>query len=164
MDLVMPVLDGFEAIRRLRRLTAFGARPIIAFSASAFEVTRTQCEQAGSNDFLSKPVKLDELVEVLGRHLQLTWTYNGANSDRSPPEHPARAAQVGLSGLSKAAIGELYELAMMGDVRALTSRLDEIETASQVPRAELDELRGLIRNFDMKGLRAVLLPLRESRA
>ncbi|HSD75695.1 MAG TPA: ATP-binding protein [Steroidobacteraceae bacterium] len=164
MDLVMPVLDGFEAIRRLRGLKAFGARPIIAFSASAFEVTRTQCEQAGSNDFLSKPVKLDELVEVLGRHLQLTWTHNGANSDRSLPEHHARAAQVGLSGLSKAAIGELYDLAMMGDVRALTSRLDEIETASQVPRAELDELRGLIRNFDMKGLRAVLLPLRESRA
>jgi hypothetical protein len=66
--------------------------------------------------------------------------------------------------LSKRAIGELYELAMMGDVRALTSRLNEIETASQVPGAELDELRGLIRNFDMKGLRAVLLPLRESRA
>jgi CheY-like chemotaxis protein len=164
MDLVMPVLDGFEAIRRLRGLPVFGARPIIAFSASAFEVTRTQCEQAGSNDFLSKPVKLDELVEVLGRHLQLTWIYNGANSDRGPPEHHARAAQVGLPGLSKRAIGELYELAMMGDVRALTSRLNEIETASQVPGAELDELRGLIRNFDMKGLRAVLLPLRESRA
>ena len=158
----MPVLDGFEAIRRLRGHTAFGMRPIIAFSASAFDVTRTQCEQAGSDGFLSKPVKLDELLETLGRHLHLTWLYSGANVE--PPAAGEARIPVELSDVSHAVIAELYELAMMGDVRALTSRLDELESDQRVHPAELAELRGLIRNFDMKGLRALLRPLREKRA
>jgi CheY-like chemotaxis protein len=66
MDVQMPELDGLEATRRIR------ARPgrtpwIIALTAHALEEDRRQCLSAGMNDFLSKPVQLNELTAALER-------------------------------------------------------------------------------------------------
>ncbi len=157
MDLVMPIMDGFEATQRLRELPALAGVPIVALSASAFEVTRTQCEQAGANDFLAKPVKLEELLRVLERHLQLQWQL-----DASPTLAPARmpsGSAAALSCLPQQVARELYELALMGDVRELTGRLTSLEESESPQLPIVEELQVLARNFDMKAIRAVLRPI-----
>jgi CheY-like chemotaxis protein len=72
MDLQMPVMDGYEATRRLRAWEAETGRepvPIVALTADAFAEDRERCLQTGMDDFLTKPIVVDDLVGVLGRWL-----------------------------------------------------------------------------------------------
>jgi CheY-like chemotaxis protein len=64
MDLHMPQLDGLQATRQIRGLESnVKAVPIIALTASAFTDDRDRCLAAGMNDFITKPIKLDYLLE-----------------------------------------------------------------------------------------------------
>ncbi len=70
MDLRMPVMDGLEATRRIRDLPGESGRvPVIALTANAFKEDIEQCHAAGMNDFVSKPINrnllLDKMAEVL---------------------------------------------------------------------------------------------------
>ena len=67
MDLQMPVVDGYEATRRLRA-NGF-AEPVIALTADAMEGTRERALEAGCVDFLTKPIAFDKLASVLQQHL-----------------------------------------------------------------------------------------------
>ena len=69
MDMRMPVMDGLEATRAIRRLDRADAKtvPIIALTANAFEEDVRACLDAGMNAHLSKPVDIDALVRTLGR-------------------------------------------------------------------------------------------------
>ena len=71
MDIRMPVLNGLDATRAIRSLPKADAKtvPIIAMSANAFEEDKLLAIEAGMNDYLVKPVELDELFAVLGRWL-----------------------------------------------------------------------------------------------
>ena len=67
MDLQMPVLDGLDATRELRRAPEFADLPVIAMTANVMQADREACRQAGMSDFIGKPVRLAELREVLRR-------------------------------------------------------------------------------------------------
>jgi signal transduction histidine kinase len=65
MDCQMPVLDGFEATRSIRKQASIADTPIIALTAGATDKEKQQCYDAGMNDFLSKPIKLGLLKDTL---------------------------------------------------------------------------------------------------
>ena len=72
MDCLMPVLDGFaatQAIRAWEQQQGKRRTPIIALTANAYEEIRQRCQAAGMDDFLSKPIVRDTLIECLQRHL-----------------------------------------------------------------------------------------------
>ena len=68
MDCEMPVMDGFEATRRIRE-SSHPVIPIVALTAHAMPADRDRCLSAGMNDYLSKPVELERLAEVLAKWL-----------------------------------------------------------------------------------------------
>lgn len=74
MDNVMPVMDGPEATRRLRAMPATAEVPIIAISAGAQPGDRAASLAAGANAFLTKPVRMDDLLDSIGALLKLRWT------------------------------------------------------------------------------------------
>jgi len=70
MDCQMPVMDGFEAARQIRRLGgALASTPIVALTAHAMESERKRCLQSGMNDVVTKPISLDCLRQALERAL-----------------------------------------------------------------------------------------------
>ncbi len=85
MDCHMPELDGFEATRQIRKLEKQRALPatrIIALTANAMDGDRERCLQAGMDDYLSKPVDLEELKALLSRHLTALQTIRTKPLDR----------------------------------------------------------------------------------
>ena len=72
MDIQMPTVNGFEASRRLRANPRFDSVPIIALTAFAMPGDRERCLAAGMNEYLSKPVKLKELVQLIEKFLGQT--------------------------------------------------------------------------------------------
>ncbi len=70
MDIQMPVMNGLEAIARLRADLRFAVTPIIAVTALAMPGDRERCLAAGASEYLSKPLSLVELVHMIDRRLR----------------------------------------------------------------------------------------------
>jgi CheY-like chemotaxis protein len=86
MDCRMPVMDGYEATRRIRKSEESadrpnggnGRTPIVALTANAMEGDREQCLAVGMDDYLSKPFQPGQLLGVLRRWLPVTSEQNAA--------------------------------------------------------------------------------------
>jgi CheY-like chemotaxis protein len=81
MDCHMPEMDGLAAAAEIRRAEGSGERvPIIALTASVMEDDRAKCVRAGMDDFLGKPVTIEELAAALQR-----WARPNPNRTRTAP-------------------------------------------------------------------------------
>jgi len=65
MDIMMPVMDGYETIRKIRGMEQNNDIPIIALTAKAMKGDRDKCLEAGASDYISKPLKLDQLLSAM---------------------------------------------------------------------------------------------------
>ena len=65
MDVQMPELDGLDATREIRKLQTVAQPRIVAMTANAMQGDREMCIAAGMDDYLSKPIRIDELVKAL---------------------------------------------------------------------------------------------------
>ncbi|MEO8449615.1 MAG: PAS domain S-box protein [Gemmatimonadota bacterium] len=71
MDCQMPVMDGYEATTEIRRLEERATRiPVVAFTANAMKGDRDRCLEAGMDDYLTKPIRLEELKAILGKWME----------------------------------------------------------------------------------------------
>lgn len=65
MDIMMPEMDGYEAIREIRKDSRFKETPIIALTAKAMKEDRQKCLDAGASDYISKPIDITKLLSLL---------------------------------------------------------------------------------------------------
>ena len=68
LDMMMPEMDGYEAIRFIRSDEKIAGIPVIAVTAQAMIGDRERCLEAGANEYVSKPIDVDFLLQVLNRY------------------------------------------------------------------------------------------------
>ena len=69
LDMMMPEMDGYETLAKIRSMGNFKDLPVISLTAKAMMGDREKCIEAGASDYVSKPVDMDELFGVLNKYL-----------------------------------------------------------------------------------------------
>ncbi|OCQ90173.1 two-component system sensor histidine kinase/response regulator [Nostoc sp. MBR 210] len=149
-DLLMPEMDGFELIQHLRQTPEIQDVKIIVSSASVFETDQHRSLEAGGNDFLSKPVQVDELLNQLEHLLSLTWIYQSSQTQAAITNNLATANHQAdlLIPPSVEVLQELITLANKGNFNGILKLADQLETSDQNFANFANHLRQLARQFD----------------
>jgi len=119
MDLMMPMIDGFQATANLRRMPEFKNTIIIATSVCIFEEDKKKGLQAGCDDFLPKPIEEKKLFALLVKYLKLEWTYSS-----NDPKSTKKNKDIPLIPPPQADLKQLYEAAIL-------SRMEQVKDWSK---------------------------------
>ncbi len=148
MDLAMPGIDGWATIRAMRAQGLSDA-PVAIVSANAFDRGLENDVGVRAEDFVLKPVRVNELLDWLGTQLALDWIEASAE--------PAREAlQAHWVLPSVAQLRALQEVVALGYLRGIQRKLDEIEGENAAHGSFVAHLRGLARNFQLDALSALI--------
>jgi two-component system sensor histidine kinase/response regulator len=155
MDMQMPVMDGLEATREIRKIARLGALPVVAMTANAMEQDRRRCMEAGMNDFVVKPLDPDNLWAVLLRWLRPRTAVQkrfGAPAERATAAAPAAPAGGASASASPALATSLAPAAP-------AARPASPAGAAELPQgiAGLDTSLGLSRMMGKKPLYLAML-------
>jgi CheY-like chemotaxis protein len=149
MDVMMPVMDGREATRRIRGMPEFAGIPIIIVTASASREDEAKNLEAGANAFMPKPIEYDLLLKIIGNLLSLTWTRGGTAQENveetvdfiAPPQHE---------------IETLYGLARLGNMGMIKTRADHLEQLDQRYMPFASRLRQLAAGYRSKAIMSLV--------
>jgi len=149
MDMKMPVMDGYEAAKKIKAAEKSQTTAIIAVTASAFEEERDEVLSTGCDDFVRKPYKESEIFDVLHKHLGVRYVYE-KHSDAPVPETSERDK---LKALTPEALAALPRELLTGLKRAsVLGYSDEVERLAEDIRpynaALADALAVLAADFD----------------
>ncbi len=137
MDVQMPEMDGLEATKKIREL---GIKiPIIALTANAFEEDRKRCLEAGMDEYISKPIKIEELLNIISKFFEAE-----AGPEQKEAQVQTRSKKVIQIDMKRAmdAVG--------GDKELLNELLNMFYEDS---KAKLKEIKEAIENKDYEKLR-----------
>lgn len=138
MDMRMPVMSGYEAIRQIRQEeeNLLEADPsarrtcIIALTASAFREQRQEILNMGCDDFISKPFKREQIFEAIARHLGVRYVYDDTPlehaADRSTATMPIQLEPGQFQSIPATWIASLHQAALQGNDLRILDLLDEL--------------------------------------
>jgi len=142
MDLAMPGMDGWEAARILR-IEHGSAIPIVIVSANAYDKALDNPAGIAPEDFIVKPVNVAELLERIGRVLQLDWLAQDAAA--APAKAPLRFPPAAYLTALRGHVG-------MGYLRGVKAELDAIGALGTEYTTFVDTLRALAARFDVDAM------------
>ncbi|MCP4350209.1 MAG: response regulator [Desulfobacterales bacterium] len=147
MDLMMPVMNGFEAVKTIREIPGNRDVPVIAISANVFETDREKSRTAGCQEFLPKPVEPGRLFAMMKKYTGLEWIYEDAEAIPGITQSSAIPGD-GIIPPPPAELEVLYKLTMFGDLECVQEKARELEDmdAKYVPFAH--KLRGYSEEFE----------------
>jgi CheY-like chemotaxis protein len=148
MDLAMPGIDGWETIRRLRRLGHVEAK-VAVVSANAFDKGLDNDAGVKPEDFILKPVRHSELLDWLERQLGLRWT-EAEPAPTAPTPMPADAAA--WIWPHPVHLHALQEMVQLGYYRGIMAKLAEIESLQPACAAFAAAMRELARQFQFEAM------------
>jgi CheY-like chemotaxis protein len=156
MDMRMPVMDGYEATRRIKGLPDGGRTLIVGVTASAFEEKKSEVLAAGADGFLAKPFKEDQLFGVIQELLGTEYEYETAEPpEEAAPDAPAslRTLRQAVSTLPPELVARMREAVSLG----LMEELDPLfeEAASFTPDFA-ERLKELAERYEYNALAEIL--------
>jgi DNA-binding NtrC family response regulator len=130
MDMRMPVMDGYEATRRIKATAKGQATVIIAVTASALEEDRQIILSEGCDGYIRKPFREEEITAVLEKHLGIRFIYEGAAVP--PPETGANAPDANLEarlvGMPAEWRAALREATILGSLDQILTLAEEVRS------------------------------------
>lgn len=154
MDMRMPIMDGYEATRRIKATTKGQATVIIALTASALEEDREVILSEGCNDYVRKPFREEELFETLTQYLGVTFTYEEvARQVPEPMDVDLTEIVQQMADLPDAWRNELRQATLLGYADQIITLIDTLQPG--IPQVA-QYLRQLAESYDHQTILALL--------
>jgi CheY-like chemotaxis protein len=148
MDFRMPVMDGHEAIRRIRALFGGEKIKIIAVTASAMDENRQQLMEIGADDFISKPFREVELFQKIHTHIGVEYVY-AEHSPNAILRETTELTPQSLAGWPRDLIDPMRDAVLTADLDQLLAKIQDVEARD--PRTA-KALRGLAEGYQYQKL------------
>jgi len=149
MDMRMPVMDGYEATRRLKSTEVGRATPVIALTASAFEDTKERVMATGVDAYVRKPFRMEEICEVLGKHLGLRYVFAGETALAPDPLEAKPLTSESLASLPQEMVVAMRQAVAEGNMARLTELIAQVE---KIDSATAHALQALADQYDYEKL------------
>jgi CheY-like chemotaxis protein len=153
MDLRMPRLDGFQAIRRIRSLPKRGKTPILVMTASAFQEDRRQVMDAGGDDFIGKPFRERELYDKIERLTGAKYVYDEETPKADVTKQPVLSKEKLAAAIPAELRDQLRDAILRADLDAMLAVVDNVQARD--PEIA-NELRNRLEYFDYQGVLTLL--------
>ncbi|MBS1250362.1 MAG: Autoinducer 2 sensor kinase/phosphatase LuxQ [Chloroflexi bacterium] len=153
MDMRMPVMDGYEATRRIKATQAGRATPVIALTAQAFEGQKEKILATGASAYISKPFREREFYEVLGKSLSLSFVYEEKSAGAQKHPRASDLAPEDLAALPRDLVQAMLEALAEGDITRL---LEVIRQVKPLDRDAAQGLKALADRYDYTTLEKLL--------
>ncbi|ACH38038.1 MAG: hypothetical protein ACD_55C00121G0002 [uncultured bacterium] len=155
LDLVMPEMDGLDAVREMRRHRELDLTRIIGTSATVTDSVRRNMFLRQCDDFIGKPVPLELLLDRIAFHLNVRWEVAAAKI--AATEHGEKQErEEAVEAPPFAELKQLHKLALMGDMQGVRSWADRLEEQEPKYSRFADMLRGLAGEFRVKAILALV--------
>ena len=152
MDMRMPVMDGYEATKRIKASEEGSSVPVIAVTASAFEDDVQNVLKSGADICIRKPLSPEDVYEALGKLLDIRFLYadepRTADTEQEPP--PSMEA---LAALPEELIKAMRRAVEDGDIDELHTLVDRVR---EMNREVAEGLQKLVRQYDYAALSSLL--------
>ena len=148
MDFRMPVMDGLEAVRRIRAMPGGNEPKIIAVTASAMDENRRELIAIGADDFISKPFRQMDLFQKIHDHVGVEYVYAEEPTD-SAPDETVEITPDSLAELPRDLIHPMRDAIIRADLNDLLEQIQKVEKLH--PRL-VSKLRRLAERFEYQQL------------
>lgn len=142
LDIMMPKMDGYEVVRRIRELDLGGTLPVvIAITANVMAEEREKVLSRGFDGFIMKPVNMEELYEEIGRHTGIVYRYDDDLKGGIAASRPAVAlAPAQLGSLPEELVAAMRKAVETGDMIALRKLTEQVSVQDAALAAVLRRL------------------------
>jgi len=156
LDLVMPEMDGLEFATRLRQNNDFVTTKIIGASATVTDGSRKDAFMVACDDFVTKPIRIDLLLEKISLLLGIEWETEVSAVSQDKSEQTTWKEDEPCEVPPLAELEVLYELAMMGDMLKIEAWATALEAQNCAYRCFAGKLRELAKVFKTKAILAMV--------
>ncbi|MEH1945084.1 MAG: ATP-binding protein [Nostoc sp.] len=151
-DLVMPILNGFELIERLRQSGPFKEIAVIASSASVFAIDQHKSIDIGADAFLPKPIEAETLLEMLRQFLKLEWIFD-IKVEANKKTYTGGLEQPNeMIPPTKEVLQQLLELTQDGDIQKILELAQKLPASDERLSIFTLQIVQLASNFQLKRL------------
>jgi len=167
IDLNMPVMGGREVIRKIRQSPEGKEVIIFVVTASVFEESREESLKLGADGFIPKPVRLEELLELMRKYLKLEWIYDKeedihTNVSSIPEAFPVERDIEDLKLPTHEELAVLFDFAMKGNLRGLQEYANTLEQKEPEYSEIVSRLRHLTKGIKIKEVKALIKSVMQS--
>ncbi len=149
MDILMPEMDGIEATKQIRKSFSSNQLKIVAVTALGLEEKRKIALEAGCNDFLTKPFRVEKLVNSLAKLLPVEFTFSEDDTMEPKEIRPLDISKIQIPDEILTPLKDAVELCSVTQIEKL---LMDVESIDEECSKMADEFRALLSNYNVEGM------------